>query len=426
MRHDKGVQDMKTHTKLLSAAVVMATGVVTACSSSSSPQAVTTPPASTSASASTAPSGAPIVIGNIGSYSGPTSSNSGGYRAGLSLWQAYINANGGINGHPVQVKTVDDAGDPTKALTLAHTLVQTDHVAAILAPASSALGWQQYVSDAGVPAITASGYYGVTPGLTFSAETSLDTNNQTQAIMAKKAGAKSYAFIYCSEIAACQKGKEDNQHYALKYGLKYSSHAASGSAPDYTAICLSMKKDKVDAVALDAFPATSVRLVADCARQNYHPQYLTVGVAITPDMTTNKNFEGILVSLIDFPWLANDTPATQTFHNAITQFNPGLVNKPAEYNANLSATWAAAMTFTKAAQAATDPTKSADLIKGLATISNDNLGGLTPPLTFGTAALPDSPKTYKQPNVTCFFVVQSKGGTWVRPTWTDQNSSSCV
>jgi branched-chain amino acid transport system substrate-binding protein len=409
---------MKTTTKLLATTVVMATGLLTACSSSGSSS-----PGSTSSGAA---SGTPIVIGNVGSYSGPTSSNSGGYRAGLNLWRDYINANGGINGHPVQIKSVDDAGDPTKALTLVKGLVQDDHIVAMLAPASAALGWQQYVSDAGIPAITASGYYGVSPGLTFSAETSLDTNDQTQVIMAKKAGAKSYAFIYCAEIAACQKGKEANQTYAQKYGLTYSSYSASGSAPDYTATCLSMKNANVDAVALDAFPATSSRLVADCARQNFHPIYVTVGVALTPEMTQNKNFEGILVSLIDFPWLAQDNPAEKTFHDAIQQFNPGLVNTPADYNANLSATWAAAMTFTKAAKAAADPTKASELIKALATMRNDNIGGLTPPLTFASSNLPDNPKAYVQPGVTCFFVVQGKNGTWVRPDWTDQNSSACL
>jgi branched-chain amino acid transport system substrate-binding protein len=420
---------MKTSSRLLTTALVMAAGAVTACSSGSTPTA-SNPPASAGASSapssSSAPTGTPIVIGNIGSYSGPTSSNSGGYQAGLNLWRDYINAHGGINGHPVVIKSVDDAGDPTKALTLVKGLVQNDKIVAMLAPASAALGWQQYVSDAGIPAITASGYYGIVPGLTFAAETSLDTNDQTQAIMAKKAGATSYGYVYCSEIAACQKGKEANQRYAAKYGLKYSSYSASGSAPDYTAICLSMKNAKVDAVALDAFPATSARLVADCARQNYHPIYVTVGVAITPEMTTNKNFDGILVSLIDFPWLATDNAAEKTFHDAIQQFNPGLVNQSADYNANLSATWAAAMTFTKAAEAATDPTSSADLVKGLGTITNDNMGGLTPPLTFGSPTLASNPKAYVQPNTTCFFVIQSKGGTWVRPNWTDQNSSACV
>ena len=43
---------------------------------------------------------------------------------------------------------------------------------------------------------------------------------------------------------------------------------------------------------------------------------------------------------------------------------------------------------------------------------DDNMGGLTPPLTFGTPELSSDPSKYVQPNTTCFFVVQSKGGTW--------------
>jgi branched-chain amino acid transport system substrate-binding protein len=370
--------------------------------------------------------GTPIVLGNIGSYTGPSASANGGYQKGLQLWQSYINANGGIKGHPVQIKSVDDTGDPTKALTLAHQLVETDKIAAMLVPASSATGWQQYVSDAGIPTVTASGFYGVSPGLTFSASTSLDANNQSQAFMAKQAGAKSFAFIYCTEIAACQQGKIDNKKYAAAAGLSYSSYGVSGSAPDYTAVCLKMKQANVEAVALDAFPATSARLVADCARQNFKPQYVTVGVAITAAMPTTPAYNGILVSLIDFPWFQDNTPATKTFQNAITKYMPDLPKDAANYNANLSATWAGATTFATAAAQAADPTKSADLIKGLATIDKNDMGGLTPPLTFASSDLPDNPKAFVQPPTTCYFVIQLKDGKWAKPSFVGDNYQTCI
>jgi branched-chain amino acid transport system substrate-binding protein len=404
---------------------------IAGCSSSKSGGSATTPPGGSTGSSAPgttapAPTGTPIILGNIGSYTGPSASANGGYQKGLQLWQSYINGIGGINGHPVQITSVDDTGDPTKALTLAHQLVQTDKITAMIVPASSATGWQQYVSDAGIPTITASGYYGVSPGLTFTASTTLDTDNQSQAFMAKQAGAKSFAFIYCTEIAACQQGKIDNQTYAAKAGLAYSSYGVSGSAPDYTATCLKMKQAHVDAVALDAFPATSARLVADCARQNYKPQYVTVGVAITAAMPSTAAFEGILVSLIDFPWFQNNTPATQTFQDAISKYMPNLPNDTANYDANLSATWAGGMTFAKAAAKATDPTKSADLISGLATISNDNIGGLTPPLTFTSNDLPGNPKAFQQPPTKCYFVIQLKGGKWTKPSFVSDNYQTCI
>jgi branched-chain amino acid transport system substrate-binding protein len=420
-------------TRLALSVTVIAAAAVTlaACSSSGGSTSATSSPAAApggggSTSAVTKPSGTPIVLGNIGSYTGPSASANGGYQKGLQLWESYVNDNGGINGHPVQVKIVDDTGDPTKALTLAHQLVETDKIDAMLVPASSATGWQQYVSDAGIPTITASGFYGVVPGLTFIASTTLDTNNQTQAFMAKQAGAKSFAFIYCTEIAACQQGKIDNQKYASEAGLAYSSYGVSGSAPDYTAVCLKLKQANVEAVALDAFPATSARLVADCARQNYKPQYVTVGVAITAAMPTTKAFDGILVSLIDFPWFQDNTPASKIFQGAIAKYMPDLVNDKANYNANLSATWAGGMTFAAAAAKATDPTKSADLVTALATVENDDMAGLTPPLTFKTADLPGNPKAYQQPATKCYFVIQLKNGQWVKPSFVGDNFQACI
>jgi branched-chain amino acid transport system substrate-binding protein len=430
--------------RLCIAAVLTGALVLSACGSDSKSTSTTAAP-TTTASAATATTAAtssseapittaavadksPIILGNVGSYTGPTASNTGGVRRGLELWQKYVNDNGGINGHPVQIEFVDDTGDPTKTLTEVTSLVEDKHIVAMLNPASSTVGWQQYLSDKGIPSINASGYNFAVPGLSFNASTDINTNNKSQVMLAKNAGAKSYAFIYCGEIADCESGRDANKAEAEAQGLTFSTYKVSGSDPDFTSVCLTMKGDGVESVALDAFPANSARLVEDCSRQDFHPQWITVGVAITAEMATNPNFEGLLVSTVAFPWFQNDTPATKTFQAAVQKYDPAVVKDPAEYNANFSASWAAGTVLLETAKLATDPTNSKDLITGLATVDKDNFGGLTPPLTFKTPKLPDDPTKYVQPDSGCFFAIQMTGGQWTKPKGdlVDENFQVCI
>ena len=55
----------------------------------------------------------------------------------------------------MEIKFADDTGDPTKALTEVTKLVEEDHIVAMLNPASSTVGWQQYLSDQGIPSVDA-------------------------------------------------------------------------------------------------------------------------------------------------------------------------------------------------------------------------------------------------------------------------------
>ena len=123
-------------------------GSITGCGSSSK-----TSSAGTSASAATttaqlsgaaklscgantgkAATGMPIKVGAVVGKTGPANFSSAAQAA-----QAYftcVNANGGINGHPVDYLVQDDHWDPTVASRAAHQLVQGDNVVAMVASTS--------------------------------------------------------------------------------------------------------------------------------------------------------------------------------------------------------------------------------------------------------------------------------------------------
>jgi branched-chain amino acid transport system substrate-binding protein len=426
---EKQVETMATDKRHLKAATlalaVVALATAAGCSGSSSPSAGTNTTPSTGASTPAGPTGSTIMLGNIGTYSGVGSSSQGGYRQGLEVWEKATNAAGGINGHPVKIIFQDDAGNPTTALTAVQKMVNDNHIVALISPASATTSYMAYLNDKGIPVLTASGFYGVSPGLTLNASTSLTSYSKTEANIAKLAGKKSYVDMYCAEVTICKASDATQKAEAKKLGLKFTAISEAASATSYTAACLQLKSQGYEAVALNGFTDTDIRFAKDCVQQGYHPLWITVGTALTPAFLTTPALSGVVVSLLDFPWFVNDSPATKTFQDALAKYAPGIQQDKLNYSPNLSAAYAAGQVFLEAASKATDPTKVSDLMAGFATIKGNDFGGLTPPLTFGTPELLSNPKKYVQPQANCFFAIQAASGAWGKVTGFN-SYSACV
>jgi branched-chain amino acid transport system substrate-binding protein len=83
--------------------------------------------------------GSPITIGISLSLSGDFSDPGKAVKRGYELWAAYVNAHGGILGRQVQLKIVDDASNPTQAVSNYQNLITRDHVDLVFGPFSSLL-----------------------------------------------------------------------------------------------------------------------------------------------------------------------------------------------------------------------------------------------------------------------------------------------
>lgn len=90
-------------------------------SSSSAPAAAGSSSGSASGSGASAGGKAPIKVAAIVSETGPAPFT--GWANGAIAYFKYLNAHGGINGHPVQFSISDDVGSPTNASELARRLV---------------------------------------------------------------------------------------------------------------------------------------------------------------------------------------------------------------------------------------------------------------------------------------------------------------
>lgn len=82
--------------------------------------------------------GKPILVGTVVSNSGVNADLAAGYAKGIQLWEAQVNAAGGLLGRPVEVKMLDDGSDAVRAGELYRQLIRDAGADALIGPYGSA------------------------------------------------------------------------------------------------------------------------------------------------------------------------------------------------------------------------------------------------------------------------------------------------
>ena len=124
---------LTTHRMLLLLALVAAVAVLGGCPAEESedqPVVDPTPPTDQ-------PSGEPIKIGGIFDLSGPGSALGQPEAETAEMLQEQINADGGINGRPIEILIRDTKGDEVEGLTVTRELIEKENVVAIVGPSRS-------------------------------------------------------------------------------------------------------------------------------------------------------------------------------------------------------------------------------------------------------------------------------------------------
>src|SRR6476619_2760393 len=125
--------------------VAAAAALVAGCSTS--PGASTSPAGDVgSATAAAKLTGSPIKIGLISTLSGAQASAGNQGAVVAPAWAKWINAHGGINGHPFQIFSEDDGSDPVKAQAAEKKLIDEDNVIALVVATDTLIS--VYDSDA--------------------------------------------------------------------------------------------------------------------------------------------------------------------------------------------------------------------------------------------------------------------------------------
>src|SRR5438067_1474843 len=336
-------------------------GTSSAAGSGSVPAGGSTAAPATGSSSAPQPTGAPLVIGRVGDYSGIAGASEKDGPKALQIWAAWVNDHGGVNGHPVKVYVVDDGMDPQRYQAAVKDLVENKHVIAFVdnfAPFTIQAG-VQYLESKHVQVIggdCAEYVWNQSPMLFPQCPSYVSSIWGITRVGAVYGKGKRFGAIICSEAAACTNTKQEWFHDGLakEAGVDpvFETDVSIGQ-PDFTAECLDARHAGVQIMSVVADVGTVGRVVTSCDRQNFHPQYIQGSGTMDAHLATLPGMSDALVQLNDFPWTVSNT-GVQEFRDAYKTYAP---NDPLTPNASQG--WASAIVFQHAAEhVGADPTSA--------------------------------------------------------------------
>ncbi len=359
-----------------------------------------------------AASGTPIRLGSVGTTSGPIGGAlAPGVRA-AQAWAAWVNANGGIAGHPVQLVVADDGGDPAKHRSLVQQFVEQRGVVAFL-HTTAALSGQSAVSYLEGKKVPVIGSEGGSPWFLTSpvyfpqmpSDTRLASSfGNLMAALGKPKGFTKVAVVSCAEAQGCASATTAAGFTQAGLQIVYRARA-SLAQPDYTAPCLAAKNEGAQMlfVALDG--QANQRLADNCAAVDFHPLLVHSAQSTTPAELKRPSMEGAYVGQSTAPWFSTGIPAVAEFDRVLRSYAPSVAADGSAIQG-----WVSARLLEAALRKAPDPTTSAGILEGLYAIRGDDLGGLTYPISFTRGA---SNNAGNMP--ACYWLVKVQRGAFVSP-----------
>lgn len=359
--------------------------------------------------------GTPFKIGYIEQQAGPSGID---LSPVVAAWVKWANANGGINGHPVQLVTETEPGDVAIALTDVQKLI-SDGIVALFDADSNDAAWAPTVEKAGIPVFLS------TDTLTFASnddgfgvpQSPLVTPDE-QMVSAKKVGAPQLALLYCTEFSQCSQAVPFYQSVGKKFGVSIVYNAAvSASAPNYVAQCLAAKSAGATSLFIASTADTTLRIVKDCLREGYTPHLVAGAGSFQKSFQGAPGTNGLIAAEGNVPFFDTSSPAIKTMTEEMNRYNPSIAKSP--YYADAAVwNWADATILLEAAKAgkvgAANPVTPAALRKGLFALHSTNAGGLTTTITFNQG---------KGETNNCFYLAVIKNNKFALP---DGLKEDCV
>jgi branched-chain amino acid transport system substrate-binding protein len=354
--------------------------------------------------------GKPVVIGQVGTFSGvlgPTLANS---NTALKVWAQWVNARGGVGCRQVRVYSVDDGGDASKASAAVKDLVENKKAVAIVGAMAPLTinSLQSYAESKKVPIVggdNASANWTSSPML-FPAGTTADGYITGLAKIAVQAGGAKMALFYCVETSICTNVEKRlvDGGLAKKNGVDIVYNASTSLVQSsFVSQCQAAQQAGAKSILIAMDGSSAARVGRDCASLGYRPQLLAPLLALSDQQKRDAKLQGLLTSSGTVLWTDTSTQGARDLQNAFKQYAPSvpLTAFPAQ-------AWAAAQLFAQAVSksgvAPGTALTSADVLAGLGKVKGETLGGLTAPITF-TLGRP-------APTQLCSFIVQIKGESW--------------
>ncbi|MDO8364655.1 MAG: ABC transporter substrate-binding protein [Actinomycetota bacterium] len=343
----------------------------------------------------------------------------------VEAWAEFVNAKGGINGHPVELDIRDTTGDPAVAASATADLLAEDPVLFLLESSSTEASQAEALAASGVP-VMGVGYSPAVwgghieafkldcgpeapipcaPANVFPIVTTFGAVVDEQVLGAQAAGATVLAVAACAEVEACSQAGPVFDATAAAVGLvSKGSVKVSSTATDYSAECIQWINDGVDFIQISGGVSLAEGLYNSCTDQGYTGIWGASAGSVSGKIIT---IEGITLAggLNAFPWFVDD-PLVQEYRDTLTAagISDDGINDP-----TATGLWSVLQLFAKANASLVDEPTAADTLANMYTIEDETLGGLIAPTTF----YEDQPGPEKARN--CFWPYILKDGEMTNP-----------
>ena len=352
----------------------------------------------------------PIVMCSFGNSSGVLGAVTGPAPVANAAWASYINAKGGLAGHPVRMIIADTGGSASNAQAIAQKCVEQENAVAFFNEYSFGEldGALPYLKSKGVPVIGSIG------GAISSDHSIMVFNPLNGADVGQAWGfvntilaqtdKKKLGILYCQEASTCAQQIATFSKLLPYKGLNIAYKAqVSLVQPDYTAQLIQAKNAGVEVLVLLMDSASVGRIARNAAQQNYKPILSgTYNLGIQATLDQGPILDGLL--------LASRTPAYSTsplladYRESMAKYQPGKVlgdvGAGAFVNGALLEKYAPTFFAKKTVV-------SQDFLDLLYSLKGEKLGGLLPGIQF--AKSDDRTHTNR-----CISPVELKGGRFVQ------------
>jgi branched-chain amino acid transport system substrate-binding protein len=354
--------------------------------------------------------GEPIVVGTVGTFSGPAGAGWKQAPRAVQAWAAMTNAKGGINGRQVKVIVMDDTGDPARGRSQVQELVETHKAIALVSPMVSGPGlsaWKNYVTEKKLPVVGGPGGVGWHDAPTVFAnfvEQDVAAHQFADAAARFGGDATKVGGLFCTEDSSCSylEKKLFDEGYLKQAGLEPVYHKRfSVSQPEFTAECIEARNAGVQLFMVIADPQSVARVASSCRRQNFTPRFVEAATTLNGDSASKPELDGTVYLVAQMPFAGLSTPAFQEFDQAWKKYGGGQ-----QADAAASTGWASAKMFETAARAAGGNISRETVVQQFYRFKNERFGGTTTPLSF-------TPEGTRPQG--CYFIMAIRGGKWVSP-----------
>ena len=392
--------------------------LLTACGSKTTPAPATEAPVVTEAPATAAPTAEtpkdPIKIGAIFDLTGGTADVSTPYSEGMKAYVDWRNANGGIEGHPIDLMSADYAYKVDQAETLYTQYVQDGVVAFMGWGTGDTEALRTKIAEDKIPFMSAS-YSAALLDMTAAPYNFLiGTSYSDQAIIAirwaiddwaaKGNADKPKVAIIHNDSPFGQSPVADAKAFAEANGVAFTSLAMPKGATDYVAELAQLTTFGANYVIIQNVSSPAAVLLKDAKSQNFGAQFICLNWCADENLVklAGDAAEGV-VGTIPFAPPTSPVPGQEEADKWLKAHGSSLAEKGLHFTQGW---WTMAVMAEGIARVIKDgkEVNGENIRAALETIQNFDTGGVTSPISF-------SPTSHKGNSSLRLYKVQ--GGLWI-------------